>query len=83
MQQFEENIINLIHEIDPRNINLSNDIYVFRKIVNENISQLPFSLRVGQIKKSSLTFPANVPFKTLQIYFYTSLSFFFLSPENI
>lgn len=62
MQQFEESIAELIQEIDPRNINLSRDIYDFEQMEKANVNQLPYFLRVGKMKNTSLTFPALVPF---------------------
>jgi len=62
MKTFEEKMVGLLGEINPNNINLSKDIYDFSQIEKANQSNLPFFLKVGKLKNSSLSFPALVPF---------------------
>ncbi len=62
MSQFEQSITELIQEIEPRKINLSNSIYNFSQIEKANVNQLPYFLRVGKLKNNSISLPALVPF---------------------
>lgn len=62
MQTFEQSMNQLMQEIDPRRINLSNDIYNFSQLEKANANQLPYFLQVGRLKNSSLSLPALVPF---------------------
>jgi hypothetical protein len=75
MELFEQIVSELIQELDPRNINLTRDIYNFAQIEKANVNQLPFFLRVGKLKNSTLTFPALVPFIDSKgiIYLYNNL----------
>jgi hypothetical protein len=62
MDLFEENLSSLIGQYNPNNINLSRDIYDFSKTETQNVSSLPYFLKVGKLENSAFAFPALVPF---------------------
>ena len=62
METFENKMHELIEEINPRKINISNASFDFNSIQNQSFQNLPLFLNFGILRNNSIKVPALVPF---------------------